>query len=57
MEMALFSKVVILLLVYALCAVGWFAKHANTQNRKDSSHYLKDFLEEMKADQIREHLR
>uniref|UniRef100_A0A3Q4HAM1 glutamate carboxypeptidase II n=1 Tax=Neolamprologus brichardi TaxID=32507 RepID=A0A3Q4HAM1_NEOBR len=36
---------------------GWFAKPSNTQNQKDSSHYLKDFLEEMKADKIREHLR
>lgn len=37
--------------------IGWFAKPSNTQNHKDSSHYLKDFLEEMKADKIREHLR
>uniref|UniRef100_A0A3P9DEY8 Glutamate carboxypeptidase 2 n=1 Tax=Maylandia zebra TaxID=106582 RepID=A0A3P9DEY8_9CICH len=37
--------------------VGWFAKPSNTQNHTDSSHYLKDFLEEMKADKIREHLR
>uniref|UniRef100_A0A669CUM4 Glutamate carboxypeptidase 2 n=1 Tax=Oreochromis niloticus TaxID=8128 RepID=A0A669CUM4_ORENI len=37
--------------------VGWFAKPSNTQNHKDSSHYLKDFLGEMKADKIREHLR
>uniref|UniRef100_A0AAX7SC71 Aminopeptidase NAALADL1 n=1 Tax=Astatotilapia calliptera TaxID=8154 RepID=A0AAX7SC71_ASTCA len=36
---------------------GWFAKPSNTQNHTDSSHYLKDFLEEMKADKIREHLR
>ncbi|XP_006802159.1 N-acetylated-alpha-linked acidic dipeptidase 2 [Neolamprologus brichardi] len=48
--------IVTVLFVLAFC-IGWFAKPSNTQNQKDSSHYLKDFLEEMKADKIREHLR
>ncbi|XP_063350290.1 N-acetylated-alpha-linked acidic dipeptidase 2 isoform X1 [Pelmatolapia mariae] len=48
--------IVTVLFVLGFC-IGWFAKPSNTQNHKDSSHYLKDFLEEMKADKIREHLR
>ncbi|XP_069004001.1 N-acetylated-alpha-linked acidic dipeptidase 2 [Embiotoca jacksoni] len=39
--------------------IGWFAKptHLNTENHKASSQYLKEFLDEIQADQIREHLR
>uniref|UniRef100_A0AAX7TF30 Glutamate carboxypeptidase 2 n=1 Tax=Astatotilapia calliptera TaxID=8154 RepID=A0AAX7TF30_ASTCA len=48
--------IVTVLFVLGFC-IGWFAKPSNTQNHTDSSHYLKDFLEEMKADKIREHLR
>uniref|UniRef100_A0A4W6F8W1 Aminopeptidase NAALADL1 n=1 Tax=Lates calcarifer TaxID=8187 RepID=A0A4W6F8W1_LATCA len=41
-----------------VCAVGWFAKptHPNTANIV-SSKYLREFLDEMQPDQIREHLR
>ncbi|CAI5693928.1 unnamed protein product [Oreochromis niloticus] len=48
--------IVTVLFLLGFC-IGWFAKPSNTQNHKDSSHYLKDFLGEMKADKIREHLR
>ncbi|KAM9733251.1 N-acetylated-alpha-linked acidic dipeptidase 2 [Menidia menidia] len=39
--------------------IGWFAKptQMNTENEKASSQYLREFLDEMKTDQIREHLR
>ncbi|XP_053177566.1 N-acetylated-alpha-linked acidic dipeptidase 2 [Scomber japonicus] len=39
--------------------IGWFAKptHSNTSNTCASSRYLREFLDEMQADQIREHLR
>uniref|UniRef100_A0A3B4BDZ3 PA domain-containing protein n=1 Tax=Periophthalmus magnuspinnatus TaxID=409849 RepID=A0A3B4BDZ3_9GOBI len=38
---------------------GWFAKpeHPNSEKQKDSSKFLKEFLEEMKAENIRRHLR
>uniref|UniRef100_A0A8D0CXF1 glutamate carboxypeptidase II n=1 Tax=Sander lucioperca TaxID=283035 RepID=A0A8D0CXF1_SANLU len=38
--------------------VGWFAKPTtNTTNQIASSKYLREFLDEMQSDQIREHLR
>ncbi|KAE8295427.1 Glutamate carboxypeptidase 2 [Larimichthys crocea] len=39
--------------------IGWFAKptHQNTANNNDSKKYLREFLDEMQANQIREHLR
>ncbi|KAM9853509.1 N-acetylated-alpha-linked acidic dipeptidase 2 [Aulostomus maculatus] len=39
--------------------VGWFAKPTNQNNagKSVSSQYLREFLEEMQPDQIREHLR
>lgn len=42
-----------------VCAVGWVAKptNPNTADNSVSSKYLKEFLDEMQPDQIREHLR
>ncbi|XP_017286527.1 N-acetylated-alpha-linked acidic dipeptidase 2 isoform X1 [Kryptolebias marmoratus] len=39
--------------------IGWFAKpsHANSEKHKDVNKYLKEFLDEMQTDRIREHLR
>ncbi|KAK7883295.1 hypothetical protein WMY93_029469 [Mugilogobius chulae] len=39
--------------------IGWFAKptHSETEKQKDSSKFLKEFLEEMKAENIKQHLR
>ncbi|KAM7413191.1 hypothetical protein PAMA_020525 [Pampus argenteus] len=39
--------------------IGWFAKptHSNTANTSASSQYLREFLDEMQPNQIREHLR
>ncbi|KAF6720902.1 Glutamate carboxypeptidase 2 [Oryzias melastigma] len=39
--------------------IGWFAKpsHTNKEDHKASDEHLKEFLEEIQADRIREHLR
>uniref|UniRef100_A0A3P9L1J4 Glutamate carboxypeptidase 2 n=1 Tax=Oryzias latipes TaxID=8090 RepID=A0A3P9L1J4_ORYLA len=39
--------------------IGWFAKpsHTNKEDHKASNEYLREFLDEMQADRIREHLR
>lgn len=38
---------------------GWFSKptHSKTEHQQDSARFLKEFLEEMKAQNIRQHLR
>ncbi|MED6257585.1 hypothetical protein ATANTOWER_027473, partial [Ataeniobius toweri] len=40
-------------------SIGWLAKRSNatTNNHKDLSKYLKEFMNEMQTNQIREHLR
>ena len=47
------------LAVCLVCSVGWFARppHPNTASSSASSKYLREFLDEMQADQISEHLR
>uniref|UniRef100_A0A3Q3WGA2 Aminopeptidase NAALADL1 n=1 Tax=Mola mola TaxID=94237 RepID=A0A3Q3WGA2_MOLML len=42
-----------------LSVAGWFVKptNSNTANNSDSSKYLREFLDEMQPDKIREHLR
>ncbi|XP_045930614.1 N-acetylated-alpha-linked acidic dipeptidase 2 isoform X3 [Micropterus dolomieu] len=51
--------VVVAALFFLGFVIGWFAKpsHANNVNSSASSKYLKEFLDEMQPDQIREHLR
>ncbi|XP_034023645.1 N-acetylated-alpha-linked acidic dipeptidase 2 [Thalassophryne amazonica] len=38
-------------------SIGWFAKPTQHANIRGSSKYLREFLDEMKPDQIRDHLR
>ncbi|KAM9318498.1 N-acetylated-alpha-linked acidic dipeptidase 2 [Pholidichthys leucotaenia] len=54
-----FLTVVVTALFFLGFSIGWFAKptHANSHNHKYSSQYLREFLDEMKADQIKDHLR
>ncbi|GLD57205.1 putative N-acetylated-alpha-linked acidic dipeptidase isoform X1 [Lates japonicus] len=51
--------VVVVALFFLGFIIGWFAKptHPNTANNIVSSKYLREFLDEMQPDQIREHLR
>uniref|UniRef100_A0A8C6KV84 Glutamate carboxypeptidase 2 n=1 Tax=Nothobranchius furzeri TaxID=105023 RepID=A0A8C6KV84_NOTFU len=45
--------------LFYVCVVGWFAKpsHTKTETHEDFSKNLKEFLDEMQTNQIREHLR
>ncbi|KAK2847108.1 hypothetical protein Q5P01_010107 [Channa striata] len=51
--------VVVAALFFLGFVIGWFAKpsHPNTPDDSDSSTYLREFLNEMQPDKIREHLR
>uniref|UniRef100_A0AAQ6A4I6 glutamate carboxypeptidase II n=1 Tax=Amphiprion ocellaris TaxID=80972 RepID=A0AAQ6A4I6_AMPOC len=51
--------VVVTALFFLGFVIGWFSRptHPNTENHKPSSKYLKEFLDEMQTEKIREHLR
>ncbi|XP_047449238.1 N-acetylated-alpha-linked acidic dipeptidase 2 isoform X2 [Mugil cephalus] len=51
--------VVVTALFFSGFIIGWFAKpkNANIEDHKDSKQFLKEFLDEIQTDQIRQHLR
>lgn len=55
----IYWAVVITALFFIGFIIGWFAKPSQprTEHHKESSRFLKEFLEEMKAQNIRQHLR
>ncbi|XP_033833338.1 N-acetylated-alpha-linked acidic dipeptidase 2 [Periophthalmus magnuspinnatus] len=55
----IFLTMIVMGLFFFGFIIGWFAKpeHPNSEKQKDSSKFLKEFLEEMKAENIRRHLR
>lgn len=53
-------RIMVILALFLLgFIIGWFAKptQPRSEHQKDSSQYMKEFLDEMKAENIRQHLR